>query len=161
MMDNLFNAKRSESKIMSSWKSLLRVLLSSRSDPEFKIAQVVETLDGGLLFDLRQYSKGKSTKNGISLPVAEAKWLKNHLQSDKVKYSLEHGNRTLKFEKTPSSLTLHVIRSDKSERMVVLNKDEEKCLMENLNNLMEKMLKRAIELGCETDFNEFEYVKEN
>jgi hypothetical protein len=155
MMDNLFKSK------MSSWKSLLRVLLSSRSDPEFKIAQVVETLDGGLLFDLRQYSKGKSTKNGISLPVAEAIRLKNYLQSDMVKYSVEHGNRTLKFEKTPSSITLHVIRSDKSERMVVLNKNEERCLMENLNNLMEKMLKRAIELGCETDFNEFEYVKEN
>ncbi len=154
-MDNLFKSK------MSSWKSLLRVLLSSRSDPEFKIAQVVETLDGGLLFDLRQYSKGKSTKNGISLPVAEAIRLKNYLQSDMVKYSVEHGNRTLKFEKTPSSITLHVIRSDKSERMVVLNKNEERCLMENLNNLMEKMLKRAIELGCETDFNEFEYVKEN
>jgi hypothetical protein len=76
------------------------------------------------------------------------------IQSDKVKYFVEHGNRTLKFEKTPSSLTLHVIRSDKSERMVILNKNEEKFLME-------KMLKRAIELGCETDFNEFEYVKEN
>jgi hypothetical protein len=158
MMDSLFESKIAQ---MSSWKSLLRVLLSSRSDPEFKIAQVVETLNGGLLFDLRQYSKGKSTKNGISLPVAEAIWLKNNLQSDKVKYSVEHGNRTLKFEKTPSSLTLHVIRSDKSERMVILNKNEEKFLMENLNNLMEKMLKRAIELGCETDFNEFEYVKES
>ena len=144
------------------WERILGVLLSGRDQPTFKIAQIIET-GTGILFDLRQYLRGRSTKTGLTLPAAEFQWLKNCLQrTDCKEFNLEHGSRsiTLKRFKDCNTLVIQVIRSDGSERSMNLTREETDILVANLDTLLAKILERSKELCYETEFKPFEYVWE-
>jgi hypothetical protein len=143
---------------MANWKTLQTVNLSSNADPNFKLARISENIKG-VVFDLRQYNKGKTTKTGICLPPPETKWLFDCLQSCKTKSILEHNKRRLSFERS-KDLNINITRGDGSERNITLSKEEETCLKCNINTLLTQMNKRALELGQNISFNNFEYVNE-
>ena len=61
-------------KMYQNWKSIFTLNLSHNKDKDFKLAQILESGDYGLIFDIRQTFKGRRTKAGIAFLVAEFEW---------------------------------------------------------------------------------------
>jgi hypothetical protein len=144
---------------MSNWKAHEIINLSNNCDPNFKLLKIIESKNNVLL-DLRQYNKGKITKNGITLPTPEANWIANCINTNKTKATLEHGSRKLIFERKPS-INIHVFRADGTERFVNLTSDEETQLKSNLNNIITTLNNFTEKLNQKTCFSNYEYVKES
>ena len=143
---------------MSNWKAHEIINLSNNCDPNFKLLKIIESKINVLL-DIRQYNKGKVTKNGITLPAPEANWVTSCINSNKTRATLEHGLRKLIYERKPT-INIQVIRADGSERSVALNSDEEIQLKNNINSIITSLNNFAQKLNQKTCFSNYEYVKE-
>jgi len=142
-----------------TWKSIFSLNLSNNRDKEFKLAQIMESGDYGLIFDLRQTFKGRRTKAGIAFLVAEFEWFKNALLSaDKKIFTLEHGNRTIKVDKRMDEVLITLIRADNTERKILLEPEEIIKLLTTIKDIEYKLISRALELEIPTRFSEDNYV---
>jgi len=143
------------------WKSLYALNLSNNKDKDFKIAQILECNENALIFDLRQTFKGRRTKAGISLQVSEFEWFKNAIISGNKKvYTLEHGNKVIKVDNTLDEVLITVIKSDNTERKILIEIDELNKLIANINEIENKLISRALEMEIPTKFSDFNYVQQ-
>jgi hypothetical protein len=148
-------------KMYQNWKSIFTLNLSHNKDKDFKLAQILESGDYGLIFDIRQTFKGRRTKAGIAFLVAEFEWFKNVLISTEKKiFTLEHGNRTIKVDKRMDEVLITLIRADNTERKLMLEPEEIIKLLKTINDIEYKLISRALELEIPTKFSEFNYVNQ-
>ena len=105
----------------NAWSSLMSRNLSSNSNEFFKLIQFLKTSDNTILFDLREFHKGKPTEVGFSLVLSEYKWFKRTLISnDKSTHILEHNNRVLTIDKELEDYLITVTKSNGKVKRVVV-----------------------------------------
>ena len=89
------------------WNPIYTINLSDCSDPDFKLGQVLEINNSGLIFDLRQTSRGCKTKLGIYITVPEFDWFKRCLTTNEDKlFTLEHDSKVITMNKSENQITM-------------------------------------------------------
>ena len=135
--------------------------LTSHSDENFKIAQLIEFIDGTIMFDLRNTFKGKLQNTGITLYISEFEWLKRKLVNDSINVQLEHNSRLIRVNKTSDELSITLRKSNGKLKTLSFKNEEMKNLIEFILIFEEKLKSLAIEKKFSFDFSEISYYKES
>ena len=144
-----------------SWNPMYSLNLSSNSDKDFKLAQILQLGLVDLIFDLRQTLKGRKTKAGITILVPEFNWFKNALLAkDDKTHVLEHGNRIISINKSIPDTLISMTKADGTVRKIILEVEEKEKLLQHIENIEDKLITSALEREIPTFVHDLIYFKE-
>ena len=141
----------------SHWRSLICENLSKTNTSEsILLAQFHRVQNNNILFNLREYYKGRPTEVGFTLTLCEYRWLiQTLLNSNKSIYILEHNNRTITVDKTIEDHLITVTKSNGQIKKMLINFEQILQLLSKYNEMEEVLEKKENNLNFEPSQNDF------
>ena len=161
MENNMGNTMSKSQKINNySWSSIFAKNLSNHTDETFKLAQMMKTVEGNILFDLREMFRERKTYIGFSLFLHEFFWMKKVFDSnDKSIHTLQYNQRIIKIDKSTNEYLLIVQKSNGKLSKLLSNKNEITNLHKFIIENNDKIISLAKTLKINIDFTEQSYYR--